>query len=257
MRLKGKVALVTGAASGIGTATAKLFASEGASVGLADISQACLDDISTDPCFQESSAVAIKCDVTSMSSCEACVQAMISKFGRLDILVNSAGVTVRNAAPGEKWERVWDKVIDVNLKGSVLMSRLAAEEMKKAGAGSIINISSINGLVGYAQRLGLSDGFSPYAHSKGALLQVTRDASVNLAAYGIRTNCVCPGFIETAMTAGLRQDAEMLDRLRSLHPLGRLGSATEVANAILFLASDEASFITGSVLTVDGGYTAQ
>jgi NAD(P)-dependent dehydrogenase (short-subunit alcohol dehydrogenase family) len=137
----------------------------------------------------------------------------------------------------------------------MMMSYFAIEKMKASGSGSIVNMASIIGLVGYAQ--GMSDGFNPYPHTKGGVVQMTRDMGVAFAKQGIRVNALCPGFTYTALTKTLTDQPEMRTRLESLHPMGRLGEADEIARAALFLASDEASFITGACLPVDGGYTAQ
>lgn len=257
MRLLNKVALVTGAGSGIGAATAALFAAEGAKVCASDVDRSSAEQVAQEIREHGGEAQALAGDVASSTAVERIVTGTVTAFGRLDILVNSAGVTPRNAAPGADWEAVWGRVIEVNLKGTVLMSRCAVEAMKRTGGGAIVNLGSINGLVGYAEGLGLSDGFNAYPHSKGAVVQVTRDMGVNLAKFGIRVNCLCPGYVETNLTKGLTEDPEKRAKLEAQHPLGRLGTAAEVARAALFLASDDASFITGAVLAVDGGYTAQ
>ncbi len=257
MRLAGKVALVTGAGSGIGASAASLFAAEGAKVCVSDIDLAAAESVAGQITDAGGEAVALGGDIAARAAAERTVAEVVATFGRLDILVNSAGVTPRNAAPGEDWERIWDRVIEVNLKGTFLMSRFAADVMKGSGGGAIVNLSSIIGLVGYSDRLGLSDGFSAYPHSKGGVVQLTRDMGVNLARFGIRTNCLCPGFVKTNLTKDLTADPEALAKLESFHPMGRLGTADEIARAALFLASDDASFITGAILAVDGGYTAQ
>lgn len=255
MRLENKIALVTGGGSGIGEATAELFAREGAKVTVADWNREAAAAVARRIEDTGGAAVPLNGDVSLRADAESMVSATVEAFGRLDILVNSAGITARYAPPGEDFEAIWDRVIDVNLKGTFLMSRFAVEEMKKTGGGAIVNLSSIIGLVGYHQ--GMSDGFNPYPHSKGGVLQLTRDMGVNLVRFGIRTNCLCPGFTKTNLTKGLTEDPETLQRLESLHPMGRLGDPEEIAKAALFLASDDASFITGAALAVDGGYTAQ
>ena len=179
----------------------------------------------------------------------------ISKLGGIDVLVNSAGVTPRYAPNDWDFEKTWDWVVSVNLKGTMMMSRFAVDYMKTQNSGSIVNLASIIGLVGYAQ--GISDGFNPYPHTKGGVVQMTRDMSIALAKQGIRVNSLCPGFTYTPLVSTLVEDADMHERLKSLHPMGRLGEPKEIANAALFLASDEASFVTGVNLPVDGGYTAQ
>ena len=252
MRLKDKVALVTGAGSGIGRAVVNLFACEGASVVASDISldnaRAAIRDIE--------GAVALSGDVSIAEDAERMVQAAVNEFGRLDILVNSAGVTARNALPeGASPEAVWDKVIDVNLKGTYLVSWSAVPEMEKSGGGSIVNLASTMGLVGYP--VGLGGGFNPYPPSKGGVVQFTRTLAIDSARKNIRVNCLCPGYIETNMTSALTGNPETMSKLTELHPMGRLGRPDEVASAALYLASDDSTYVTGAALTVDGGYTAQ
>ena len=255
MRLKDKVALITGAGSGIGRESALLFAEEGAAVAAADLTgasvQATVDAITS----TGGNAVALTGDVTSAVDAEAMVASAVESFGKLDLLVNSAGMTSRHpsledASPEEAWVRV----IDVNLKGTYLVSWYAVPEMERAGSGSIINLASTMGLVGYP--VGIGGGFNPYPPSKGGVVQFTKTLAVDSARKNIRVNCLCPGFIETNLTSGLTSDPEMLEKLNSLHPMGRLGQPREVAYAALYLASDDSRHVTGTALTVDGGYTA-
>lgn len=253
MRLEGRNGLVTGGGSGIGAATASLFAREGAHVGVADASAESAERVVREIRESGHDAVAIVGDVTSRADAERMVDQTVRRFGKLDFLINSAGITARSVRAGADFEEVWDSVIDVNLKGTYLMCWFAVPAMKKAGGGSIVNLSSIIGLVGHP----LSDGFNPYPASKGGVLQLTRDLGINQARFGIRTNCLCPGFTRTALTRGLTENPEMLARLEALHPMGRLGEPEEIAKAALFLASDDASFVTGAFLAVDGGYTAR
>ncbi len=255
MRLENKVALVTGGGSGIGEATCDLFAREGARVVVADVNREAADAVARRIEDTGGTAVAMSGSVALREDAERLVTGTVGQYGRIDILVNSAGVTARNAVPGGDFEEVWDRVIAVNLKGTYLMCRFAVDQMKKSGGGAIVNMSSIIGLVGYHD--GMSDGFNPYPQSKGGVLQLTRDLGVNQAKHGIRTNCLCPGYTKTNLTKVLTDDPEGLRKLESLHPMGRLGEPQEIAKAALFLASDDASFITGAALAVDGGYTAQ
>ena len=171
------------------------------------------------------------------------------------MLVNSAGVSPRAAPSSWDFEQTWDWVISINLKGSMMMSRAVVEQMRRQESGSIVNLASIIGLVGYAE--GMSDGFNPYPHSKGGIVQMTRDMGVALAKSGIRVNALCPGFTYSNLTKSLTDRPDMLAKLESLHPMGRLGQPREIAYAALYLASDESSFVTGSCLAVDGGYTSQ
>ena len=256
MRLENKVALITGGGSGIGRACAEMFAREGARVAVSDISleraQATMQFITS----HGGEAIAISGDVSVGDDAQNMVSATVEKFGKLDVLVNSAGVSARNAMPkGSSPEEVWDKVIDVNLKGTYMVSWHAMPEMAKSGGGSIINLSSIMGLVGYP--VGMGGGFNPYNPSKGGVLQFTRNLAIDSASKNVRVNCICPGYVETDLTSALTKDAEALSRLETLHPIGRLGQPEEIAYAALYLASDESGFVTGSPLVVDGGYTAQ
>jgi NAD(P)-dependent dehydrogenase (short-subunit alcohol dehydrogenase family) len=180
----------------------------------------------------------------------------VARFGRLDVLVNSAGITPRTLGPEADFEARWDAVMAVNAKGTFLMCHAAVEAMRQSGSGAIVNIASIMSLVGYPTTLPFSDGFTPYPHSKGAVLQMTRDMGVRLAQEGIRINAVCPGFVYTALTENVTTNSEVHATMQNLHPLGRMGEPDEIANVIAFLASDEASFVAAAAWTVDGGYTA-
>ena len=247
-RLTRKVALVTGAGSGIGKACSAKFINEGAKVVGVDLKK---PDFNFGPSY-----IPISGDVTNSNNCEYMVEAAMEHFGRVDILVNSAGVSARNALPENSTpEDIWDKVVAVNLKGTYLPSWHVVPEMKKAGGGSIVNLASIMGIVGYP--VGLGGGFNAYPPSKGGVVQFTKTLATDLARENIRVNCLCPGFVETNLTENLTSDADTNEMLKRLHPMGRLGQAEEIAAAALFLASDDASFITGSSLVVDGGYTAQ
>ena len=255
MRLKNKVALITGAGSGIGRAAAILFAREGARVAAADISPSAAAETVHSIEDLGGHAIALSGDVSDSEDACRMVRSTVDAFGRLDILLNSAGVSARNALPeGAPPEDVWDKVVDVNLKGTYLPSWHAAPEMEKSGGGSIVNLASIMGLVGYP--VGIGGGFNPYPASKGGVVQFTRSLAIDSASKKIRVNCLCPGFIATNLTKALTEDPNMLARLEGLHPMGRLGRADEVAQAALYLASDESGFVTGTALAVDGGYTA-
>lgn len=255
MRLKDKVALITGAGSGIGRETALLFAEEGASVAAADLTAASVQETVDAITASGGRAVALTADVTSGADAEKMVASAVESFGKLDLLVNSAGMTSRHPSlEGASPEEVWERVIEVNLKGTYLVSWYAVPEMERSGSGSIINLASTMGLVGYP--IGIGGGFNPYPPSKGGVVQFTKTLAVDSASKNIRVNCLCPGFIETNLTSGLTSDPEMLEKLNSLHPMGRLGQPREVANVALYLASDDARHVTGIALTVDGGYTA-
>ena len=256
MRLESKVALITGGGSGIGRACAEMFAREGARVAVSDISLERAQATTQFVTSHGGEAIAISGDVSVGDDAQNMVSATVEKFGKLDVLVNSAGVSARNALPeGSSPEEIWDKVIDVNLKGTYMVSWHAMPEMAKSGGGSIINLSSIMGLVGYP--VGMGGGFNPYNPSKGGVLQFTRNLAIDSASKNVRVNCICPGYVETDLTSALTKDAEALSRLETLHPIGRLGQPEEIAYAALYLASDESGFVTGTPLVVDGGYTAQ
>ena len=262
MRLEGKVALITGGASGIGEACSLMFASQGARIVVSDLRENAAEQIVGRIREQGGEAISAHGDVSKRVDVERMVDSAIESYGRLDILVNSAGVTPRHAPKDADFEEVWDWVISVNLKGSFLTSKFAAEAMKETGGGSIVNLASIIGLVGYNQFMqdnagDGNSGLNPYPHSKGGVVQLTRDMAVGFGKHNIRVNALCPGFIFTPLTTGLFSDIDTRSKLQSLHPIGRLGQPSEIANAALFLASDEASFVTGACIPVDGGYSAQ
>ena len=249
-RLTGKVALVTGAKSGIGKACVERFIEEGANVVAADITIPNTD--SSEP----NRILPISGDVTKTNDAAEMVNKAKETYGKLDILVNRAGISSRNAYEEEEDpEKIWDRVIEVNLKGTYLVSKHAVPEMEINGSGSIVNLASINGLVGYP--VGIGGGFNAYPPSKGGVIQFTKTLANDKASKNIRVNCLCPGYVETNLTESLTNNESIFQQLKDLHPMGRLGRPEEIANAALFLASDEASFITGSSLVIDGGYTSQ
>lgn len=256
-RLQGKSAVVTGAASGIGRATAHAFAEAGARVVAADLDREAVEAVVAAITDAGGMGIAVGGDVSRRADAEAIVATAVERFGGLDIVVNSAGITPRALGPDVDFERAWETVISVNAKGTLLVSKAAVDAMRAhGGGGAIVNIASVMSMVGYHPSLALSDGFNPYPHSKGTVLQMTRDLAVRVAAEGIRVNAVCPGFVYTGLTRGVTQNPELHRALIAMHPMGRLGEPEEVARVILFLASDEASFVTGAAWTVDGGYTA-
>ena len=256
MRLNKKNVLITGAGSGIGRACSKLFYDEGANLILTDLEEKWLNDSIKD-ISKESKIEKICGDVSKKKEAKKIVEFAISKLGTLDILINCAGVNPRSAPKNFDFEETWDWVMGVNLKGTYLMSYYASNEMKENG-GSIVNLASINGLVGYNK--GISSklkGINPYPHSKGGVIQLTKDMAVGFAELKIRVNALCPGYSKTNLTKVLLEDKKVEEYITSLHPMGRLAEPKEIAYAALFLASDEASFITGACLPVDGGYLAQ
>jgi len=247
MRMQGKVAIVTGAGSGIGRVTALRLAAEGAAVACVD--RAVDGMTATGKAIEAAGgrALAIAADVTTARDCERMVEETLARFGALTTLVNSAGVrpAARDIAPGPD---EWRRVIDANVTGTYLPSRAALAALRASGNGAITNLASIFGLVGGSMA-------PSYAASKGAVANLTRQLALNWAPE-VRVNCVCPGVIETPMTTELRKDAAWVEQTLSRYPLGRFGQPEEVAAAILFLSSDEAAYVTGVALPVDGGYTA-
>ncbi len=255
-RLENKVAIVTGAASGIGAATVEKFLSEGARVMATDVNEKGLAALVESAGDRKSYLATCAGSVAERSDVAAVVTECVSQFGRLDIVVNSAGITPRTLPPEADFEERWDAVMDINAKGTFLMCHAAVEQMRQTGGGSVVNIGSIMSLVSYPASLPFSDGFSPYPQSKGAVLQLTRDMGIRLAAENIRVNIVCPGFVYTALTENVTETPAVHETMKALHPMGRMAQPSEIANVVAFLASDEASFVTGAAWTVDGGYTA-
>jgi NAD(P)-dependent dehydrogenase (short-subunit alcohol dehydrogenase family) len=247
MRLTKKVALVTGAGSGIGRATALRFGAEGAQVVCADAAAKAADETARDISAGGGEAIAVAVDVTDEAACVRIVEETLGRFGRLTTLVNSAGVRPQRRDPTPALSE-WQRVVDTNLTGTYLASRAALPALAAGGTGSITNLASIFGLVGGATS-------SSYAASKGAIVNLTRQMALEWAPR-VRVNCVCPGVIETPMTAELRADPAWAEAVLERYPLGRFGRPEEIAAAILYLASDEAGFVTGVALPVDGGYTA-
>ena len=255
MRLKDKTALITGAASGIGRAAALRFAAEGASVVACDVDAAGVRETADAITSARGQVFSLTANVADVMEVMEAVECAVQTFGRLDVVVNSAGITPRDPSlEGASPDEAWARVIEVNLTGTYNVCRCAVPCMEATGGGSIINLASVMGLVGYP--VGIGGGFNPYPPSKGAVVQFTRTLAVDCARKNIRVNALCPGFIETNLTRGLTEDPEMLEKLEGLHPMGRLGTADEVANVALYLASDESKYVTGAALTVDGGYTA-
>ncbi len=255
-RLEYKIAIVTGAASGIGAATVAKFLDEGARVLATDINEAGLSALKDSVGDQDVRLATFPGSVADAAEVDAIVAECVAQFGRLDVLVNSAGITPRTLPPEASYEERWQAVMDINVKGAVLMCRAAVERMRENGGGSIVNLGSIMSQVSYPVSLPFSDGFNPYPQSKGAIVQLTRDMGIRLAAEKIRVNAVCPGFVYTALTRNVTEKPEIHEAMKALHPLGRLAEPAEIANVIAFLASDEASFVTGAAWPVDGGYTA-
>ncbi|MFI0961269.1 3-oxoacyl-ACP reductase FabG [Streptomyces sp. NPDC021080] len=240
--LQNKAAVVTGAAKGIGFAIARTLVEHGARVVIADIDTAAADQAAK-ALGGESAAIAVGCDVTDPEAVAAAVRACTEAFGSLDVMVNNAGIT-RDATLRKMTEGDFDAVIAVHLKGAWLGTRAAAEVMREQGSGSIVNISSISGKVGMI-------GQTNYSSAKAGLVGLTKAAAKELAFRGVRVNAVQPGLIRTEMTAALRED--IWNAKVAEVPMGRAGEPEEVANTVLFLASDLSSYTTGCVLEVAGG----
>lgn len=254
-KLAGKAVLVTGSGAGIGRATALKFAEEGARVMVTDIHSPGGEETVSMIRASDGQAVFRQADISKAADVKALLQGVVDEFGQLDCAVNNAGIEGMIAPVTDQTEANFDAIIAVNLKGAFLCLQAEIAHMLATGGGAIVNVSSVAGLIGFP-------GLSPYVASKHALAGLTRNAALEYAQQDIRVNAVCPGGIDTRMldslaeqaTAGGQTSAEMMD---PLHPMGRIGTPQEVANLIVFLCSPEASFITGAIIPVDGGFVAQ
>jgi NAD(P)-dependent dehydrogenase (short-subunit alcohol dehydrogenase family) len=251
MRLEGKVALITGGASGMGRVASELFAAEGASVVLTDVNDGAGTKTASGIEANGGRAAYVHADVASEADARGMVDAALDRFGRLDILYNNAGVMLpEDGSVDSTDEAIWDLTLSVNVKGVAFGCKYGIPAMLRTGGGSIINVAS------FVAWLGAATSQTAYTASKGAVLAMTREIAVEYARKGIRCNALCPGPIETPLLMQLLSDEAKRQR-RFVHiPMGRLGRAEELAKAALFLASDDASFMTGSSLIVDGGITA-
>jgi NAD(P)-dependent dehydrogenase (short-subunit alcohol dehydrogenase family) len=251
-RLAGKVAIVTGAASGQGAETARVFASEGASVAAFDVNEEQLAAFGEDA---GDAILPVVCDVSNSASVRDGVARVVGRFGPVTVLYNNAAVSLRRAGPWDEsqdgavadiTEELFDKVIGINLKGQFLMSKYAIPHMIEAGGGSIINVASVGGVfVGVAN--------NAYCTSKGGVLGLTRALAFTYGPRNIRANLLCPGFIKTPMIARYLQEPGFAEKHLEANPLGRVGQPSEIASVGVFLASDDSSYMNGAVLPVDGG----
>jgi NAD(P)-dependent dehydrogenase (short-subunit alcohol dehydrogenase family) len=251
MRLEGKVALITGGASGMGKVASQLFASEGAKVVLTDVSDEAGEATAAEIAASGGEAAFVHADVSNETNAKSMVDIAVGRFGGLDVLYNNAGVMMSaDGSVDTTDESVWDTTLAINVKGVAFGCKFGVPAMIASGGGSIINVAS------FVAWLGAATSQTAYTASKGAVLAMTREIAVEYARKGIRCNALCPGPIDTPLLAELLSDPARRQR-RLVHiPMGRLGQAEELARAALFLASDDSSFMTGTSLIVDGGITA-
>jgi NAD(P)-dependent dehydrogenase (short-subunit alcohol dehydrogenase family) len=255
-RLEGKVAVITGAASGQGRAAARLFAKEGARVVVADLNDEGAQEVVRDITDSGGEAATARVDVSREAEVEDMIRQAVEEFGRLDVLFNNAGVgysasdRMKMASVVETPEKDWDAILAINLKGVAMGCKHAIPIMEEQGGGAIVNNASINALVGLP-------GADAYTAAKGGIVSLTRVLAVDWGPKNIRINCICPGGVETPMIAPVLSDEQVLSLMRESTPLGRLARPEEIAQVALFLASDEASYLNGAILPVDGGWTAR
>ncbi len=252
-RVKGKVAIVTGGGGGLGRAEALLLAEEGAAVVVTDLDESAVAAVAKEICDQRGTAIFVKHDVTSEEEWGRVIHRTLEEFGKLDILVNNAGVIFYKKIEDTSLTE-WRSLMSVNLDGVFLGTKCAIEAMKKNGAGSIINISSVAGLIG-------NPDASAYHASKGGVRAFSKAAAIECSKagynYNIRVNSIYPGVIDTKMAEELRQDKTKYETALSWHAMGHFGEPVDVAFGVLYLASDESKFITGSELVIDGGWTTR
>lgn len=247
-RLDRKVAVITGAGSGIGRETALLFAREGAKIVVADYASEAGEATVRQIGEKGGDALFIKTDVSQASDVERMVKATVEKYGRIDILYNNAGVLGEVAFVGDATEDDWDRLMSINLKGTFLCSKYAVREMIKGGSGVIVNTASAMGFVGLP-------GNAAYSAAKGGIIQLTRTMALEYASSNIRVNCLCAGWVDTPMN--LKLGERIINWTVRETPMKRWAKPEEIAQAALYLASDESSFVTGAALVIDGGWTAK
>jgi meso-butanediol dehydrogenase/(S,S)-butanediol dehydrogenase/diacetyl reductase len=245
MRLSGKVAIVTGAASGIGLGIAQLFVKEGAKVVFSDINESG----KATPDTAGENALFIQCDISDTESVKNLIAKTLEALGTINILVNNAGI-VRQNPISETSDEEWNAVINTNLKGPFLLTREVLPTFEKNGQGKIVNTASIAGIIGY-------ENLSSYCASKGGIIAMTRALALEFAPKKINVNCICPGAIKTGMTKMIEENETMLKQTLMVIPAGRLGDPIDIANAALYLASDESDYVTGTSIVVDGGWSVR
>ncbi len=250
--LKGKAVIITGSRQGMGKADALAFAENGAKVTVADISQEDCQLVVDEIEKNGGQGLAVKCDVSNGKEVEEMIKKTVEKFGKVDILVNNAGICQFKPFL-ELTEDEWQKTLDINLKGYFLCAKAAAKEMAKQKSGAIVNIASVvMGQIG----MGMA-GLAHYSASKGGIAALTKTLALELAPHNIRVNTIAPGAIDTPMAASVKTDPKTLEQTLAMIPMRRMGKPEEIANAVLFLASNDSSYITGSIVVVDGGWLAQ
>ncbi|MGH7259153.1 MAG: SDR family NAD(P)-dependent oxidoreductase [Nitrospiraceae bacterium] len=248
-RLDGKVALITGGGTGIGAACATVFAQEGAAVVVTGRRKDVLETVVKEIEQKKGRALAVAGSVTDEAHARSAVAQAVLTFGKLDILINNAGAGAFGKVLHETDEATWNEMLAINLTGTYRMIKAAVPEMIKADGGSIVNVSSVASLIGIPM-------IAAYSASKGGMDALTRCVAMDYAQQKIRCNSVCPGLVDTPMAAGLINNPEALAQVMTAYPLGRPGTSEEVAKLILYLASDESAWVTGSVFPIDGGMTA-
>ncbi len=256
MRLKNKIAIITGGGTGIGKASAILFVKEGASVvicgrrkqKLKETESAIIKDLKLKAKDQKR-VLSVSCDVSKQDDVSKLINKTIKQFDKIDILINNAGVFGKRSIVHKYTLSDWEKVIDINLKGMFISAKKVIPKMISNGGGSIVNIASILGNVAIPEA-------SAYNSSKGGVIMFTKSISVEYGKHNIRANSICPGVVKTPMTQGLLADKKTSSALLNLYPMGRFGKPEDIAYGCLYFASDESSWVTGTTLTIDGGYTA-